>query len=230
MTSPVEKIIGVESGGNSQAVNPNSSAAGAGQFLAGTWLDMLAKHRPDITGSREELLGLRSDPGLSKDMTAAYASDNAGNLAKAGLPVTNGSIYLSHFAGPQGAVGILNANPTASAGSILGDRVVKANPFLANMTAGDLAAWADRKMGGNAAPMSMAGPAQPAPQAAAAPGAPMSLAPPPAKQPAFQITGTGNAAPAPNLAALTATPTLTNLLPQRPNPFGLKTAPFSLRG
>jgi hypothetical protein len=230
MTSPVEKIIGVESGGNSQAVNPNSSAAGAGQFLAGTWLDMLAKHRPDITGSREELLGLRSDPGLSKDMTAAYASDNAGNLAKAGLPVTNGSIYLSHFAGPQGAVGILNADPTTPAGAILGDRVVKANPFLANMSAGDLAAWADRKMGGNAAPLSMAGPAQPAPAAPqAAPGAPMSLAPPAAKQSGFQIAGTGNTA-APNLAALTATPQLTNLLPQRPNPFGLKTAPFSLRG
>jgi hypothetical protein len=48
---------------------------------------------------------------------------------------------------------------TAAAGAILGDRVVKANPFLAKMTAGDLAAWADRKMGGNAAPMSIAGPA-----------------------------------------------------------------------
>jgi hypothetical protein len=49
------------------------------------------------------------------------------------------------------------------------------------------------------------------------------------KQPAFQIAGTGATA-APNLAALTATPQLTNLLPQRPNPFGLKIAPFSLRG
>jgi hypothetical protein len=48
---------------------------------------------------------------------------------------------------------------TAAASAILGDRVVKANPFLAKMAAGDLAAWADRKMGGNAALMSIAGPA-----------------------------------------------------------------------
>jgi hypothetical protein len=110
-------------------------------------------------------------------MTAAYAGDNAGILSKAGLPVTAGSQYLAHFAGPQGAVGILNADPSTPAGSILGAGVVKANPFLAKMTAGDLAAWADRKMGGNAAPMSMAGP-QAAP---AAPTAPMSLAAPQAR-------------------------------------------------
>jgi hypothetical protein len=193
----IDQIISVESGGKNVS-NPNSSAAGPGQFIDPTWIDMLAKHRPDLTGSRDELLALKSDPALSKEMTAAYAGDNAGILSKSGLPVTPGTQYLAHFAGPQGAVGILNANPTASAGSILGDRVVKANPFLANMTAGDLAAWADRKMGGNAAPMSMAGPAQ-----AAAPSAPMSLAPPQpaAKQPAFQIAGSGaTAAPQPRRA------------------------------
>lgn len=225
----IDQIISVESGGKNTS-NPNSSASGVGQFIDGTWLDMLARHRPDITGSREELLALKSDPALSKEMTAAYAGDNAGILSKAGLPVTAGTQYLAHFAGPQGAVGILNADPNAPAGAILGDRVVKANPFLANMTAADLKAWADRKMGGNAAPMSMAGPRAPA-----APSAPMSLAPPeqpaaaPQKQPGFQITGTGATA-APNLAALTATPQLQNILPVRPNVYGLKVAPFSLRG
>lgn len=225
----IDQIISVESGGKSNATNPNSSAGGAGQFIDGTWLDMLAKHRPDISGSREELLALKNDPVLSREMTAAYAGDNAGILSKAGLPVTAGTQYLAHFAGPQGAVGILNADPSTPARALLGGRAVKSNPFLASMTAGDLAAWADRKMGGKVAPMSMAGPA-PTPSAAApaAPAAPMSLASP-AKQPAFQITGSGGGA-APNLAALTATPTLTNLLPVRPNVYGLKVAPFSLRG
>jgi hypothetical protein len=229
----IDQIISVESGGKNTS-NPNSSASGVGQFIDGTWLDMLSRHRPDIKGSREELLALKNDPALSREMTAAYAGDNAGILSKSGLPVTPGTQYLAHFAGPQGAVGILNADPTTPAGAVLGDRVVKANPFLAGMTAADLKAWADRKMGGNAAPMSMAGPAQPAqaPAASAAPSAPtapMSLAPP-VKQPAFQITGTGATAPPPDLAALTATPQLQNLLPARPNVYGLKVAPFSLRG
>jgi hypothetical protein len=76
--------------------------------------------------------------------------------------------------------------------------------------------------GQGAAPMSMAGPA--------ASSAPEQAATPPAgKSPALQIGGSG-AAPAVDLAALAATPQLTNFLQPRPNLFGLKTAPFSFRG
>jgi hypothetical protein len=143
----IDQIIGVESGGNPSARNPRSSAAGLGQFIDSTWLSMLAKYRPDLTGSKEELLALKSDPQLSKAMTEAYAAENGQILQGAGHEVTPGSTYLAHFAGPQGAVSVLNADPSAPVGQILGDRVVKANPFLANMTAGDLRAWADKKMG-----------------------------------------------------------------------------------
>ncbi|KRR21915.1 hypothetical protein [Bradyrhizobium retamae] len=227
-----DQIISVESGGDPNAANPNSTARGAGQFIEGTWLAMLAKHRPDITGSRDELLALRSNADLSKAMTDAYAADNAGILKGAGLPVTAGTSYLAHFAGPKGAVGLLNADPATPAAAIMGAAAVKANPFLANMTARDVAAWADRKMGGTAAPMSMAGPraaAVPAPAPAAVDPAAVAAAPE-AKAPAFQIGGSGGGAPAMSLAALAATPQLTNLLRPRPNLFGLKTAPFSFRG
>jgi hypothetical protein len=83
-------------------------------------------------------------------MTAAYAADNGAILSKAGLPVTPGSTYLAHFAGPQGAVKVLSADPSTPVGDVLGAGAVNANPFLRGMTVGDLQAWADRKMGGKA--------------------------------------------------------------------------------
>lgn len=160
-------IIASESGGNPYARNKRSSAGGLGQFIDSTWLDVLSRHRPDlVTGkSRDELLALKFDPALSREMTDAYASDNAGMLQSAGFPATPGTAKLSHFAGPQGAINILSADPNAPVGAILGQAAMKANPFLAGKTAGDLIAWADKSMGGQAMP--------PAQQAL-----PTSLAPP----------------------------------------------------
>lgn len=178
---------------------------------------MLAKHRPDITGSRADLLALKSNPQLSAEMADAYGNDNAAVLTKAGLPVTDGTKYLAHFAGPQGAVGILNADPSTPAASILGQAFAKANPTLAGYTAGNLASWADHKQGGGASPMSLAGP-QPA---ASAPAPAPDTSQPAAPQAAPQ------AAPAPSapsitpaqIAAIANVPALQNILPQR--------APFS---
>jgi len=175
----IDSIIGAESGGNPSARNPNSSATGAGQFINSTWLDTIKTARPDLAQGKsdEELLALRTDPQLSRQMTEAYAAQNGAILSKSGLPVTPGSTYLAHFAGPQGAVSVLNADPSTPVASIMGPAAVNANPFLQGMTAGDLRAWADRKMGGGqAAPAPATGGAQPlsAPQQ---PAPPLSLAP-----------------------------------------------------
>jgi hypothetical protein len=171
--SLIDSIIGAESGGNPNARNPNSSATGAGQFINSTWLDTIKTARPDLAQGKsdEELLALRTDPQLSRQMTEAYAAQNGAILSKAGHPVTPGNTYLSHFAGPQGAVSVLNADPSAPVASVMGSAAMKANPFLQGMTVGDLRAWADRKMGA----------AQPAPASPAAPTmaapAPLNLAP-----------------------------------------------------
>lgn len=145
--SLVDQILGVESGGNPNARNPRSSAAGAAQFIDSTWVDMLARHRPDIKGTREELLALKMNPQISREMTAAYAAENGQTLARAGLPVTDGTSYLAHFAGPKGAVSLLTADPSAPVESILGNAAVAANPFLKGKTAADVVALANQKMG-----------------------------------------------------------------------------------
>lgn len=165
----IDQIIGAESGGKVTAKNPRSSALGPGQFIDSTWLNTVARHRPDIAQgrSRADLLALRTDPALSRDMTAALASDNQGILAKAGLPVTSGTTYLAHFAGPKGAVDILSAAPNRPVIDILGPAAVKANPFLQKMTAGELAVWADEKMGGQHRTVGASVPAAPVADAAA---------------------------------------------------------------
>jgi hypothetical protein len=158
----IDSIIGVESGGNPNARNPRSSASGLGQFIDSTWLATIRQARPDLAGQSDaELLALKTDPQLSRQMTEAYANQNQAILSKSGLPVTDGNTYLAHFAGPGGAVKVLQANPTASVADILGPGVVKANPFLANMTAADLQAWASKKVGGSS-PQPQPAPATPA--------------------------------------------------------------------
>lgn len=176
MSTVGDSIRSAESGGDNYARNPNSSAYGPDQFLAGTWLDTIKASRPDLAQGKSdaELLALRSDPELSGQMRDAYAAQNSAVLSKAGLPVTPGTTYLAHFAGPGGAVSLLTADPNAPAASILGKSVVDANPFLAKMTAGQVAAWADGKMGGQRATAALA--PQAAPQAAPL-QAPMSLTP-----------------------------------------------------
>jgi len=167
-----DSVIQAESSGDPNSHNDRSSASGPAGFIDDTWVDMLRQHRPDIAQgkSRDDLIALKTDPQLAAQMTDAYAADNGAILAKNGLPVTDGTKYLAHFSGPQGAVKILQADPNANAGDILGPAALKANPFLKNMTAQGLQAWAAKK-GGATLPPGMQG-AQPAPQGPPPPAAP----------------------------------------------------------
>jgi hypothetical protein len=169
-TDVASRIIAAESGGNPNAQNPRSSAGGAGQFIDSTWLDTLKKAKPELAAGKSDaqLLALKNDPALSREMVSAYAAENGKKLDAAGVPVTAGTQYLAHFAGPAGAQAILKADPSASAASVLGPAVIKANPFLANMSVADLKSWADQKMGPDQAPYQVAGPATAAPAKAAA--------------------------------------------------------------
>jgi murein DD-endopeptidase MepM/ murein hydrolase activator NlpD len=142
-------IIQVESGGNAAARNPLSSATGLGQFIESTWLRMMRDYRPDLAAnmSRQELLDLRLDPTLSREMVQNLARENESFLRSKGHEITAGRLYLAHFLGPSGADQALSAQDPQMVLAVMGQGVVGANPFLTNYTIADLKAWADRKMG-----------------------------------------------------------------------------------
>jgi hypothetical protein len=154
----VEQIIRAESNGDSTAKNRRSTATGLGQFLDETWLDMIRVHRPDLAKARSqaEILELRRDAKIAREITARFAERNAEVLKRRGLPVTAGTLYLAHFAGAAGAVAILSAMENADAALVMAmadatgrakrEKIVKANPFLERFTVADLRNWADRKM------------------------------------------------------------------------------------
>lgn len=146
----VDRIIGAESGGNASAKNPNSSASGLGQFIDSTWLKTVKTYRPDIASglSDKEILALKRDPALGREMTRRYTEENAAALGAAGLPATAGNIYLAHFLGPGGAKQVLTSGDDASLEEILSPAVIKANSFLRGKSVGWIRNWADKKMGG----------------------------------------------------------------------------------
>lgn len=152
----VNRIIGVESGHNPRAKNPLSSATGLGQFIESTWIRMMNTYRPDLARSlsRAALLDLRYDPTISREMVANLARENEAHLKAHGHSITAGRLYLAHFLGPDGANTVLGAAPDASLAAILGDGVIRANPFLTGKTASYVIGWAEAKMrshGGGAA-------------------------------------------------------------------------------
>ena len=146
------KTIKVESGGDPDAQNPNSSAAGLGQFTKGTWLKIVDTYRPDLMVGRTEaeILALRFNPELSVEMTKNLAKENAEGLTNAGFPVNESTLYLSHFLGIGGAIKMLNAPADAPASVVAGGAATTANQSIlgGTKTAADVLRWASNKMDG----------------------------------------------------------------------------------
>ena len=156
----VERIITVESGGDANAKNKRSSATGAAQFIDETWLEAVRKHRRDLLLGRsdKDVLELRRDAELSRQIATRQVEQYAAMLSRRGLPVTPGALYLAHFAGPAGAVALLSGAESADAATLMAaadasgrttrEKLVSANPFLKVLSVGELKKWADGKMRG----------------------------------------------------------------------------------
>lgn len=98
--SLIGNIIRIESAGNAAARNPRSTATGLGQFIDSTWLRMMRSYRPDlvVSLSQAELLELRLDPGISRQMVRNLAQENEGYLRQRGHAISAGRwLYLAHF-------------------------------------------------------------------------------------------------------------------------------------
>ncbi|AZO25459.1 M23 family metallopeptidase [Mesorhizobium sp. M1E.F.Ca.ET.045.02.1.1] len=144
-----DRIVHVESGGSARAKNPLSSATGAGQFITKTWIRMMNTYRPDLARSLStaDLLALRYDATLSREMVRNLAREGEAYLRARGNQITAGRLYLCHFLGMEGAAQVLAAPGSAQLNAVLGSAVIQANPFLTGKTASYVVDWAERKMG-----------------------------------------------------------------------------------
>lgn len=146
----VDKVVGVESGGDASAKNPNSTATGLGQFIESTWLRMFKQYFPDRAAGMTDamILALRTDAEASRKMIELYSAENAKTLQQAGIAVNEANLYLAHFLGPGGARALLSAKPDTPVDRILGADQINANSsILSGKTAEEVVRWAERKMG-----------------------------------------------------------------------------------
>lgn len=121
----LNKVAMIESGGNPNAQNPNSSAGGLFQQI----------------DSNAAAYGVEDkfDPMQSAQGAVAFAVENKNYLTRVlGREPTGGELYLAHQQGPGGAAKLLS-NPESKAVDIVGADAVRLNGGNENMSAGEFA-------------------------------------------------------------------------------------------
>ena len=101
----LDRLMGAESGGHSDAKNPRSTALGAFQFIKSTFLEVARRHFPaELAGlSDKQILELRKDGGFSRRAAEAFSRDNIERLKQRGLDPTFSQLRLAFLLGAADA-------------------------------------------------------------------------------------------------------------------------------
>ena len=145
----LDRLMRAESGGRDTAANPRSTALGPFQFIKSTFLDLARRHfSMEVQElSEDEILKLRTDRNFARRCAENYSRENQAFLAGQGLQPTFGHLRLAFLLGPFGAARVLQAPPATPVADVLGPAVIRANPFMARMSASNLIAKTARDVG-----------------------------------------------------------------------------------
>lgn len=138
-----------ESSGNDAAAAATSSAYGRYQFLKDTWLTTYRQTFGNTGESADAILRKRADGAVQDRVMQTFTQNNVNGLRRAGVPVTDGTVYLAHFLGLGDAIKVLRAAPDAALGGVVRPASVAANRAVFDKlgSTSELIAWAERKMG-----------------------------------------------------------------------------------
>lgn len=150
----LQRLIGHESGGDPRAKSSTSTATGHAQFIEQTWLEMVhrygerygvgdlasqirverGRYKTPNNTVLQQVLELRTNPRWAALMAGHYAQENAAALSgRLHRRVTEGEVYLAHFAGPDKAALLIQAAARGTQGrqetgvSIVGEEAARSN-------------------------------------------------------------------------------------------------------
>lgn len=144
-------VRGPESGGNDNATNKmGSSASGRYQITENTFKSTYSRvfkgGNPEAAWNSQ-----RFDPQVQEKLMDQLTADNQKRLKDAGLPVTNGTMYVMHVLGAGDGPKLLRADPNTPVASLLSPQIVAKNPtyFGGGKTVGEARAVIEGKVGGH---------------------------------------------------------------------------------
>lgn len=136
-------IAQLESGGDTTAKNPNSSATGKYQFVKSTF-EGVKKNNPNLPDVSWE--DFRTNPDAQEQYQKALVNENTSALQRNGLDVNPSNQYIVHFAGAPKGTAIIKAKDEDKLSSYLGPKAMQANKFKDDMTIGDFKGYIGYKM------------------------------------------------------------------------------------